>query len=263
MTKISTVLFIFFVLTIEPLFAKIDLKNKNFKRHEIGLNINYSYHNSLVSNTSIIVRGIEDNSEILHEFRFRNIVLQGVGLKLQYNYFIKKRIYVGASLNTSFYFPQTIYYDLTDALNKIPPGGTKPIVSAPENKIELTYNAQKFYTDIGIGFLPVDIKQFNWRIATGIGFGYRSYNNPFSGNGSLMVLSQDSSTYKYYYKIFQIEEDIVHGLFWGGYLESALNFVAIKDKLEIGINYKFFFGKLPMGLTFPHDVGVNFNLKIK
>lgn len=78
MTKISTVLFIFFVLTIEPLFAKIDLKNKNFKRHEIGLNINYSYHNSLVSNTSIIVRGIEDNSEILHEFRFRNIVLQGL-----------------------------------------------------------------------------------------------------------------------------------------------------------------------------------------
>ena len=52
---------------------------------------------------------------------------------------------------------------------------------------------KKFYTDIGIGFLPVDIKQFNWRIATGIGFGYRSYNNPFSGNGSLMVLSQDSS----------------------------------------------------------------------
>ncbi|HPA35455.1 MAG TPA: hypothetical protein PLA16_03755 [Chitinophagales bacterium] len=263
MTRILSILLMLHVLLIESLFAKIDLKNKNFKHHELGLNINYSYHNSLINNTSIIVRGIEDNSEILNEFRFRNIVLQGVGLKLQYNYFIKKRIYVGASLNTSFYFPQTIYYDLTDALNKIPPNGTKPIISTPENKIELTYNAQKFYTDIGIGFLPVDIKQFNWRIATGIGVGYRSYSNPFSGNGSLIVLSQDSSVYKYYYKIFQTEEDIVHGLFWGGYLESALNFITIKDKLEIGINYKFFFGKVPRGLTFPHDVGIIFNLKLK
>ena len=79
MTKISTVLFIFFVLTIETIICQNRFLNKKNLNARNKLNINYSYHNSLVSNTSIIVRGIEDNSEILHEFPLETLYCK-VGL---------------------------------------------------------------------------------------------------------------------------------------------------------------------------------------
>lgn len=256
-------LFVIFIICANKLlFSQDNLmeKAKLFKKHELSVAFHYAQH-KYGDNPLLQIRIFNSNgTELLDYQDVGKKIGRGIGLRAQYNYFFKKKIFMSSSVNLFFYAPGIIEFDWTKNSKTFPKDEYHPILSFSRDKGKMSYSANQTYIDVGVGFVPISKNKFNWRLGFGLGIGYHYYSDPVVfWSYDYVYVPEKNETYLNFHGFTPF---VLNSILFGGFVETAFNYEIIKDKLSFGINYKFLMTKKYYeDGVYPQNVGFITNIK--
>lgn len=256
------------VLNNLSIFCNNNLKEKNIvnqKKHELSIALHYAHHKYGDHPTNQIrLLGPDDRFNYNNVYDSVNVgkkVGHGIGLRVQYNYFLKPKIFLSTSVNLFFYKPAVVKFDWTKNSNTFPYDLYHPILSHSQRSGKVAYTANQTYVDIGIGFIPIQKNKFNWRIGIGFGLGYHFYTDPIvDWSYDFVYVPELNETYLNFHGF---RPYVLNSILYGGFAETSLNYELIKDKISLGINYKFLYAKkYKQDGVYPQSFGLICNIKL-
>lgn len=244
--------FILFFLLFAQVVQSQEEKSINKSKHEMTFKISYGRTPIMktLDDTLFHVRynivSADDNlvSSIVDTFRFKNAVTNQIGILLQYNRIFNKHIFLPASLNINYSFPNTI-----DDYNK-------SLFSEPIHVAFEAFNS--VFVDVGLGGILWNIDKPHLRLSSGFILGHFTaidMMNPIH-------IVYDNTTIA---KGFEME--FIKTFMLGGYVEATLNFPVKKNKMDFLVNYKYIISK-GVGVNYrdyafnSHNLGLGLSIKL-
>ncbi|HPA36809.1 MAG TPA: hypothetical protein PLA16_10600 [Chitinophagales bacterium] len=252
---------IFLIITMSFSFAQGNEVKLKSKKHELNIALHYAQHKFGDHPLPQIRIFSPDKAELLDSVDVGKKVGHGVGLRVQYNYFVKEKIYLATSLNLFFYSPGVVKYDWTKNSKTFPYEIFHPILSFSDYEGQVSYSANQCYVDFGVGFVPISKGKFNWRIGLGFGLGYHYYTDPITQwRYDYVYVPEFNETYLNFQGFIPYA---LYSFLWGGYVETSFNYDIVPNKFSLGLDYKFMMAKkYRHDGVYPQSVGLLFNIKL-
>lgn len=221
-------------------------------KHELSIGLNYN--RSKFSNYGgkgfgdMFITDFTDEYNNLLRINRKKTFFNGLGIQLQYNRLFNKYLYISSSINFNSYIASKYYHYNSD-------------FSVNKNLYDVE-SASAFFIDQGIGFIPLSNNKIELRTGFGVGLGYVSIEEIVNPDYFFFDEEMTLLAFKGFSKRNQSSFMI------GGFVESALNFKIIPDKMSLGIKYKFFIAGTNLvnsGQSSPylvHNLGLNILVKL-